>query len=112
MMIELTDRGFAPLAIVLSFVAADGDESGDSCLLLKISPILTGRLTRRLAKCSGEIGLAGKLERKGDINQGPIFARQQRFGALKSLRADVLMGRLPDGRLECSREMEPAQARN
>jgi hypothetical protein len=41
-----------------------------------------------------------------------VCSYQQRFGTLETLRADVLVRRLANGCLECSREMEPAQARN
>jgi hypothetical protein len=75
-MIKLTDRSFAPVAIVLSFVAAMAIDQVMSCLLFKFSPILSGRLTCHLTKCSGEIGLAGKIKRKRDFNQGLISACQ------------------------------------
>jgi hypothetical protein len=65
-----------------------------------------------VTKCSCEIGLAGKVERKCNIDERLISSYQQRFGTLETLRADVLVRRLTYGGLKCSREMEPAQARN
>jgi protein required for attachment to host cells len=65
-----------------------------------------------VTKCSSEISLAGKVERECNIDQGLISSYQQRFGTLETLCADVLVRRLANGSLECSREMEPAQARN
>jgi hypothetical protein len=56
--------------------------------------------------------LAGKVERECNIGQGLISSYQQRFGTLEALRADILVRRLTYGGLECSRKMEPAQARN
>src|SRR4051812_35769002 len=61
---------------------------------------------------SCEIGLAGKVERECNIDQGLISSYQQRFGTLETFRADVPMRRLAYGGLECSREMKPAQACN
>ncbi len=74
------------------------------------APVLTRRQTCRLTKCPCEIGLAGKAQCESNIDQGAISLYQQRFGTLDALRADVSMGRLTYGGLECSREMEPAQA--
>ena len=65
-----------------------------------------------MTKCSCEISLAGKVECECIIDQGLISSYQQRFGTLETLCADVLVRRLTYGGLECSREMEPAQARN
>jgi hypothetical protein len=84
----------------------------DCVIAFGTPPILTRRLTCHLTKCSGEIGLAGKVERERNIDQGLIPAYQQRLGALEPLRADVLMRGSTDGGLERSREMEPAQTRN
>jgi hypothetical protein len=76
------------------------------------TPILTGRLTCHMTKCSREIGLAGEVECECNIDQGSIFSQQQSFGACETLRADVLMRRLTHGGLECPREMKPTQACN
>src|SRR5271169_2009963 len=78
----------------------------------EIPPILTRCLTCHLTKCSCEIGLAGKVERERNIDQGLIPSYQHRFGALEPLRADVPMRRSTNRGLECSRKMEPAEARN
>ena len=71
-----------------------------------------GRVTCRLPEGSGEIGLAGKAQRKRNIDQRPITACQKRFRALKTPGADVAMRRLPDSLAEGPREMVSAQARN
>jgi hypothetical protein len=78
----------------------------------EISPILTGCQTRDLPKSSGEIGLAGKVERERNIDQGLVASNQQRLGAFEPLPAHVTMGRLTDGGLEGSGEMETAQTRD
>jgi len=49
---------------------------------------------------------------QAQIDQGLIASHQQPFGTLETLRADVLMRSLTDAGLECSGEMEAAQARN
>jgi hypothetical protein len=91
-----------------------GDHSALSTFvtLTCIPSILTGCLTCHLTKCSCEISLAGKVEFERNVDQGLISAYQQRFGTFKTPRADVLMRRLTCGGLECSREMEKAQASN
>jgi hypothetical protein len=45
MMIKLMDRGFALVAIALSFGAGNGDRSGDELSIVE-SPILPGRYFR------------------------------------------------------------------
>jgi hypothetical protein len=57
----------------------------------KIAPVLTGCLACRLSKSTGEISLTGKIERKRDLNQGPIVRCQQRLGAFKPPSADITM---------------------
>lgn len=74
--------------------------------------ILAGCLTCRLPECSCEIGLAGKAQRKRNIDQRAIAAYQKRLRTLKTPIADVPMRRLPDGLLEGPREMISAEARN
>jgi hypothetical protein len=69
-------------------------------------------VTCGLPKGSGEIGLAGKAQRKRNIDQRPIAAYQKSFRTLKTPIADVAMRRLPDGLPEGPREMVSAQARN
>jgi hypothetical protein len=72
--------------------------------------ILTGGLARQLAKGSCEIGLSGKAEREGDIDQGSIRPHQQCFAMREPLRANVLMRGAARGELERAGEVEPAQA--
>ena len=65
-----------------------------------------------MTESSREIGLGGKVESERNIDQRAISSRQQLFGALQTLRADVLMGRSTHGRFEGACEMKPAQAGN
>src|SRR5215475_11357896 len=74
--------------------------------------VLAGCLTGRLLECSGEIGLSGKAQRKGNIDQRAIAASQQCFRTLEPSGADVAMWRLPDGLPEGPRKMVSAEARN
>jgi hypothetical protein len=67
-------------------------------------------LSIRLCECSCEIGLAGKAERKGNVDQRPMTGQQQRFCALKAPAAHIVMGRLPHRFLEGSRKVVSAQA--
>ena len=76
------------------------------------APVLSRRLTRRLTERTGEVGLARKLEGQRNLDQRLIALLEQLFGALKPLRADIVMRRSADRGLECARKMEAAQARD
>src|SRR5882757_7825933 len=116
-MTDAPGRFFALLAAALSFVADDEEPRWEeprwpSSGRLE-GPAITARcLARGLRERPGEIGLAGKVERERNVDQGPIVSRQQCLGMLETFCADVLMRRPADGGLERSREMEPAQAGN
>ena len=86
---QRTECGFASVAQLLSFIAADS---------VAIMPTLrrhrAGRLTRRLTERTGEVGLARKFEGQRNIDQRPwILFPEQLFGELWPLRADIVMRR-------------------
>ena len=121
-MTDAPGRFFALLAAALSFVADDDEPRWEeprweeprwpSSGRLE-GPAITARcLARGLRERPGEIGLAGKVEREGNIDQGLVSANQQRLGAFEPFPANVSMGRLTDGGLEGPGEMETAQACN
>jgi hypothetical protein len=96
---------------LLSFLAVNRTQIVASSRY-QAAPILRRRLTRGLPECTGEIRLTRKPEREGDIGQGPTCIGEQFLGALQTPCADMPMGRLADGGLEGTREMELAQAGN
>jgi hypothetical protein len=68
------------------------------------------RLARGSPECAGEIGLARKPEREGDIDQGGVRIGEQILGAFEAPCTDVPMRRFADGGLECAREIKLTQA--
>src|ERR1700730_13383318 len=64
------------------------------------APVLSRRLTRRLAERTGEIGLARKFEGPRNIGQRLLPLAEQLFGELKPFRADIVMRRSADRGLE------------
>src|SRR5580693_7465553 len=76
------------------------------------APVLSRRLTRRLTERTGEVGLARKLEGQRNLDQRLVALLEQLFGALKPLRADIVMRRSADRGLERAGKMEAAQARD
>src|ERR1700733_945204 len=76
------------------------------------TPVLSRRLTRRLTERTGEVGLARKLEGQRNLDQRLVALLEQLFGAVKPLRADIVMRRSADRGLERAGKMEAAQARD
>src|ERR1700736_6502760 len=74
------------------------------------APVLSRRLTRRLAERTGEVGLARKFEGQRNMGQRLVSLPEQLFGELKPLRADIVMRRSADRGLERAGKMEAAQA--
>src|ERR1700731_2969941 len=76
------------------------------------APVLSRRLTRRRTERTVEVGLARKLEGQRNLDQRLVALLEQLFGALKPLRADIVMRRSADRGLERAGKMEAAQARD
>jgi hypothetical protein len=71
--------------------------------LANAAPVLSRRLTRRLAERTGEVGLARKFEGQRNMGQRLVALPEQLFGELKPPRADIVMRRSAD------RGLEPAE---
>src|SRR5712671_2171723 len=62
----------------------------------QVTPILRRRLPRGSPECTGEIGLARKPEREGDIDQGTVRIGEQILGAFEAPCTDMPMRRFAD----------------